>query len=70
MTRWGDWNSRNLELLAESERLYNGGPSPYAVGKCFKPVELPPSSESERSINAREGSAEHPRVALPLWPRE
>ena len=29
MTRWGAWNSRNLELLAESQRLYDGVPSPY-----------------------------------------
>ena len=31
MTRWGDWNARNRELLAESQRLYDGGPSPYYV---------------------------------------
>jgi hypothetical protein len=29
MTRWGDWNARNRELLAESQALYNGGPSSY-----------------------------------------
>jgi hypothetical protein len=39
-------------------------------GRCFKPVDLLPSSESERTINASEGSDDHPRVALPLLPRE
>ena len=31
MARFGDWNAKNLELLSESQRLYNGGPSLYAV---------------------------------------
>ena len=31
ITRWGAWNTRNLELLAESHKLYDGGPSPYAL---------------------------------------
>ena len=31
MTRYGDHNARNRELLAESQQLYNGGASPYAV---------------------------------------
>ena len=31
MTRWGDHSWKNRALLAESQQLYNGGPSPYAV---------------------------------------
>jgi hypothetical protein len=28
MTRWGPWNTRNIALWNESQRLYNGGPRP------------------------------------------
>jgi hypothetical protein len=31
LLRYGDHNARNRELLAESQKLYDGGPSPYAV---------------------------------------
>src|SRR5437870_13487634 len=64
------WMPINIDWARTTRRRSRASTSTSGRGRCFKPVDLLPSRESERTINVSEGRDDHPSAALPLLPRD